>query len=306
MDSTRTDSAVSNGIAGRVVVVTGAGRGLGREHALLLAARGARVVVNDLPPGPDGDDAASSVVREIVGAGGEAVVSHADVSEFAGGEGLIQAALGAFGRVDGLVNNAGLLRDAILANVSEEDWDLSVRVNLTGHLAPSRAAVRHWREESKAGRTGRRAIVNTSSESGVFANVGQTSYAAAKAAIASLTELWAKELGRYGVRVNAIMPRARTRLTEQMMPDAESIDGFDLWAPANVSPFVAYLLGDECELSGFNFLAAGGRIQWARPWSLDPEWLLDRNGRWTVEDVTTAACKLGVPDLTWRDSGVVA
>ncbi len=296
---------------GKVIIITGAGRGLGREHALLLASEGARVVVNDLGAGPDGDGTDQSpalqVVEEIRSKEGEAVANGDDVSSWEGGERLVGAALTTFGRLDGLVNNAGVLRDSVLVNLTEEDWEISLRVNLRGHVAPTRAAARHWRQRAKSGTAVRAAVVNTSSESGVFANAGQSNYAAAKSGVACLTEVWAKELGRYGVRVNAILPRARTRLTEASIRPAQS-DGaatFDTWEPGNVSPVVGYLLSDACELTGQVFLVTGQIIQWARPWELDPHWRLEGSGRWSIADLTTAVAAVGAPDTTARDTGLV-
>ena len=202
---------------GRVTIVTGAGRGLGREHALLLASEGAAVVVNDLGGGTDGSGSdagpAGSVVEEIVAAGGSAVANTDDVSDWEGARRLVQQAVDQFGRLDVLINNAGILRDRMLVNLSEDEWDVVMRVNAKGHAAPLRHAAAYWREQAKEHGSVSAAVVNTSSPSGLFANVGQSNYGAAKMAVAGLTMIAAKELGRYGVRVNTIAPAARTRLT---------------------------------------------------------------------------------------------
>ena len=286
---------------GQVAIVTGAGRGLGREHALLLASQGARVVVNDLGGGHDGTGAsggpADEVVAEIRAAGGEAVAKGDDVSDAAGAGRIVQSALSAFGRLDFLINNAGIMRDGMLVNLDEADWDVVVKVNMKGTFLVTQAAGRHWREQSKAGETVRGAVVNTSSESGVFGNPGQANYAAAKAAVASLTQVAAKELGRYGVRVNAILPQARTRLTESAFGDALAGQegAFDRWDPANVSPFVVFLASPLCELSGEVFLVGGSRVQRIKPWEKDRDWKLDTEGRWSVEDLAKAVADAGVP-----------
>lgn len=284
-----------------VAIVTGAGRGIGREHALLLAAEGARVVVNDLGGAHDGTGAAAGpaedVAAEIRAAGGEAVANGDDVSDAAGASRIVQTALDSFGRVDVLVNNAGILRDGMLVNLAEPDWDLVVKVNQKGTFLVTQAAAKHWRERSKAGESVRAAVINTSSESGVFGNPGQANYAAAKAAVASLTQVAAKELQRYGVRVNAILPQARTRLTESAFGDAlAGKDGeFDRWDPANVSPFVVFLASPLCELSGEVFLVGGSRVQRIKPWEKDRDWKLDTKGRWTLDDLAKAVADAGVP-----------
>lgn len=286
---------------GLVAVVTGAGRGIGREHALLMAAEGARVVVNDLGGGEDGTGAASGpaqeVVEEIQAAGGEAVANGDDVADADGAGRIVQTAVDTFGRLDAVVNNAGVLRDRVLVNISDNDWDLVVKVNLRGTFLVTRAAAQYWREESKGGRQPRASVVNTSSESGVFGNPGQANYAAAKAAVASLTQVAAKELARYGVRVNAILPQARTRLTEGTFGDAMAPQEgkFDRWHPGNVSPFVTYLSSPGCEISGEVFVVGGSRVTRVKPWELDAEWKLTTDGRWTVDDLEKAVIEAGVP-----------
>lgn len=295
-------------LEGRVIAITGAGRGIGREHALFLAAHGARLVVNDLGGGTDGagSDAgpAQQLADEIHAAGGAAVANTDDVADSAGADRLVATAVEAFGSLHGLVNNAGILRDKTLVNMPDEDWDVSIRVNLRGTFAPTRAAARFWRDRAKAGDAVDAAVVTTSSESGVFANAGQSNYAAAKAGVAALTEVWHKELGRYGVRVNGILPRARTRLTEAIVGGPKEA-AFDRWDPANVSPFVAFLLSDACTFSGQVFLVAGGRVQRVAPWSLDPAWKLDNEGRWDLDGLASAVEAAGAPQNGERDTGAV-
>ena len=291
---------------GRVAVITGGGRGIGREHALLFAAEGASVVVNDLDGGAGGEGAPDSPARDvaaaIVASGGRAVAHASDVASADGAESLIATAVESFGRLDVLVNNAGILRDRPLVNMSDEDWDMSIHVNLRGHFMPLRAAARHWREVSKAGGAVEASVINTSSESGVFANATQANYASAKSAVATLTEIAAKELVRYGVRTNAILPRARTRLTDAIVPGAKP-DRFDKWDPANVSPFVAYLASSACAINGQVFLVGGDLVQRVAPWSLDPEWMLVGGQRWTVDDLSVAVYKIGLPENKGRLTG---
>ncbi len=235
---------------GRITIITGAGRGLGRAHALLMAQEGARVVVNDLDA--DGDGAAEQVVDEIRAAGGEAVANHDDVADWDGGQRLVAAAVEAYGGLDVLVNNAGILRDRALVNMTEEEWDEVTTVHLKGHFVPTRWAATYWREQSKAGTPRAASVVNTSSTSGLMGNPGQTNYGAAKAGVAAFSAIASQELGRYGVRTNCIAPAARTRLTEAApgLSDLVAAPGddarFDVWDPANVSPLVAYLATEDC------------------------------------------------------------
>ncbi|MER7107283.1 SDR family oxidoreductase [Streptomyces sp. NPDC000229] len=264
--------------AGRVVAVTGAGRGLGRAHALAFAAEGARVVVNDLGVGLDGTPAADSpaerVAEEIRGAGGEAVAHAGDIATSEGAASLVATALDAFGRLDTLVNNAGFLRDRMLVNLDEDDWDAVVRVHLKGHFLPLRYAAGHWRAETKAGRPPRARVVNTSSGAGLLGSVGQANYAAAKAGILALTLVAAAELARYGVQVNALAPAARTRMTERTFAAtmaAPRDDGFDAMAPENVSPLVVWLGSPACEgVTGRVFEAEAGRITVMEGWRPGP------------------------------------
>jgi NAD(P)-dependent dehydrogenase (short-subunit alcohol dehydrogenase family) len=271
---------------GRVAVVTGAGRGIGRGHALELGRQGARVVVNDLGSAIDGQGAdttaAQAVVDEIVACGGTAVANTDDVADWQGAERLIGCALDSFGRLDALVNNAGILRDRMLFNMSEDEWDAVIRVHLKGTFAPMRWAARHWRERVKAGEHVEARVVNTSSTSGLFANPGQGNYGAAKSGIATLSIIAAKELGRYGVTVNAIAPGARTRMTENLgrgaaIPPAEG--EWDPRAPDNVAPLVTWLASTEsADVTGRVFLVSGGRIAVAEPWGRGRS--VDRGARW--------------------------
>jgi NAD(P)-dependent dehydrogenase (short-subunit alcohol dehydrogenase family) len=290
---------------GLVAVVTGGGRGIGREHALLMAAEGASLVVNDLGGAGDGTGAeatpAQEVADEIVAAGGKAVASTHNVAVEDGAADIIGTGVDAFGKVDIVVNNAGILRDNVLINIGPEDWDAVVTVNLRGTYLVTRAAALHWRERSKAGETVTASVVNTASESGLFSNPGQANYAAAKSGVATLTQVAAKELQRYGVRANAILPRARTRLTEviggKRVDAIQPREGkFDKWHPANVSPFVAYLAGPRCQLSGEVFLVGGALVQRVKPWELDGEWSFKGEDRHTVESIAAHVEKLGLPN----------
>ncbi len=286
----------------QVAVVTGAGRGIGREHALLLAAEGAAVVVNDLGGAQDGTGSEAGPAQDVAGqiraAGGRAVANGDDVADAAGAQHIIETAISEFGRLDILVNNAGIIRDRMLVNLTDDDWDIVLRVNLRGTFVMTRAAANHWRDRSKAGEQVRAAVINTSSESGVFGNPGQANYAAAKAAVAALTQVAAKELARYGVRVNAILPQARTRLTESTFGEALAAkDGaFDRWDPANVPPFAAYLAGPQCPISGEVFVVGGSRVQRLRGWERDPGWKLQTEGRWTVAALEKAAEAAALPE----------
>lgn len=259
---------------GRVVIVTGAGRGLGRAHALAFAREGAKVVVNDLGVERDGtgggSDAAEQVVEEIRAMGGEAVSNGADVADWDAARNLVAAAIETFGRLDTLVCNAGFLRDRMLANMSEEEWDSVVRVHLKGHFAPARHAIEHWRERAKAGESPEARIVNTTSGAGLLGSIGQGNYAAAKAAIALLTIQQAAEWGRYGVRVNAIAPDARTRMTEGVFYDAEAPEGWDEKDPANASPLVVWLGSAACDVTGRVFEVTGGQLNVCDGWQHGP------------------------------------
>ncbi|MGW6636131.1 SDR family oxidoreductase [Streptomyces cyaneofuscatus] len=264
--------------AGRVVAVTGAGRGLGRAHALAFAAEGARVVVNDLGVGPGGDGGSAGparrVVEEIAAGGGEAVVHDGDIATTEGAASLVTTALDAFGRLDTLVNNAGFLRDRMLVNLDEDDWDAVMRVHLKGHFLPLKHAAAHWRGEAKAGRTPVARVINTSSGAGLLGSVGQGNYAAAKAGIVALTLVAAAELSRYGVHVNALAPAARTRMTEQAFAATMAAPGegqFDAMAPGNVSPLVVWLGSAASDgVTGRVFEAEAGRITVMEGWRPGP------------------------------------
>ncbi|MBT2528901.1 SDR family oxidoreductase [Streptomyces sp. ISL-99] len=285
--------------AGRVVVVTGAGRGLGRAHALAFAAEGAQVVVNDLGAGPDGAGAsagpAQRVVEEIAAAGGEAVAHGGDIATAGGAASLVATAVETFGRLDTLVNNAGFLRDRMLVNLDEDDWDAVVRVHLKGHFLPLKYAAVHWRAQAKAGREVAARVVNTSSGAGLLGSVGQGNYSAAKAGIVGLTLVAAQELGPYGVQVNAIAPAARTRMTEQTFAEtmaAPGTDGeFDAMAPENVSPLVVWLgSAASAGVTGRVFEAEAGRITVMEGWRPGPT--ADKGARWTPAEAGGAAARL--------------
>ena len=278
---------------GRVAIITGAGRGIGREHALLFAAEGAKVVVNDLGGGLDGSSATASpaeeVVAEINDMGGDAVANHDNIATWEGGERLIKTALDSFGELHVLVNNAGILRDRVLVNLSEEDWDSVINVHLKGHFVPTRHAATYWREQAKAGHPVKASIINTSSTSGLLGNVGQSNYGAAKAGIAAFTVIIAEELARYGVRANAIAPAARTRMTEStpglsdyvVKPTDAAV--FDVWDPANISPLVATLALEDCEANGQVFFVQGGTVRKFQNWTMTET--LEKHDRWEVAEL---------------------
>jgi NAD(P)-dependent dehydrogenase (short-subunit alcohol dehydrogenase family) len=283
---------------GKVAIVTGAGRGIGRDEALLLAAEGAAVVVNDLGSANDGQGAdaqpAHQVVSEIEAAGGRAVVDGSDISTWEGGEAVVQRALDAFGRLDILVCNAGIVRDRMVFNMSEEEWDAVIRVHLKGHMAPTRFATAYWREQAKAnGGTAGGRIVFTSSHVGLYGNVGQVNYGAAKAGIAGLGLAVAREMERYGVTVNVICPMARTRLVDQALlalTDTATGD-FDSMDPANIAPVVAYLGSDEAaHISGQFFGLTGGTVELLQGWSTGAT--IAKDGRWTVGELIARSTEL--------------
>ncbi|MHA4853994.1 MULTISPECIES: SDR family oxidoreductase [unclassified Rhodococcus (in: high G+C Gram-positive bacteria)] len=279
---------------GRVAIVTGAGRGIGREHALLFAREGAAVVVNDLGGANDGtgEDAgpAQQVVDEIVSCGGKAVANTDNVASWDGAEALVNQAVREFGRLDVLVNNAGILRDAFIAGMSESQWDAVIAVHLKGHAATLHHAAAYWKAQTKAGEAVNASVINTASASGTFMpNAGQGNYGAAKAGIAALTLVAADELERYGVRVNAIAPIARTRLTlatpgmgalfAEEVPEGE----FDAFSPANISPLVARLADADCKITGKVFAVQGGAISELAGWH-DVK-TIESDGPWTVADL---------------------
>jgi NAD(P)-dependent dehydrogenase (short-subunit alcohol dehydrogenase family) len=286
---------------GRVAIITGAGRGIGREHALLFASEGAKVVVNDLGGAIDGsgDDRtpAEQVVDEIKSMGGEAIANADNVADWDGGKRLIDSAIEAFGALHILVNNAGILRDRVLVNMTEEEWDSVITVHLKGHFVPTRHAAAYWREQSKEGKEVKASVINTSSTSGLLGNPGQTNYGAAKAGIAAFTIIAAQELSRYGVRVNAIAPAARTRMTESTPGLSEVVKppesgAFDVWDPANISPLVAYLATEHCPATGKVFFVQGGMVRLFQPWTMTET--IDKKDRWTVAELETAMAKLGI------------
>ncbi len=287
-------------LQGRVAIITGAGRGIGREHALLFAAEGAKVVVNDLGGANDGtgNDAtpAQEVVNEIKAMGGEAVANYDNVADWEGAQRMVNMAVETFGDLDILVNNAGILRDRVLVNMTEAEWDAVIAVHLKGHFAPSRWAAAYWREQHKAGVTKPRNIVHTSSTSGLFANPGQSNYGAAKTGIATFSQILAKELSRYNVKSNSIAPAARTRLTMatpglgDRIAEPENKSAFDEWDPANISPLVAYLSSAKCEFTGETFFVKGGEVTRIRSWERGES--IDQNDRWGVAELTVALNKM--------------
>jgi NAD(P)-dependent dehydrogenase (short-subunit alcohol dehydrogenase family) len=282
---------------GKVAIVTGAGRGIGRGEALLLAAEGAKVVVNDLGTEWDGvgkdDRPAQQVVDEIVAAGGEAVANYDDVASWDGARALIAQAVDTFGDLNVLVNNAGILRDKMAFNFDEDDWDSVIRVHLKGHFAPSRFAVEHWRAQGKAGKPVYGRIVNTSSESGLFGNAGQVNYAAAKAGIASMTIVLAREMKKYGVTVNAIAPRARTRMTTATFDGfgAPKEGEFDQWNPDNIAPTVAWLASPAAaDVTCQVLVVWADRVYLMQGWHLVNA--LEKGDRWTVKELSDRSDEL--------------
>jgi NAD(P)-dependent dehydrogenase (short-subunit alcohol dehydrogenase family) len=295
-----------NTLAGRVAIITGAGRGIGREHALLFAREGAKVVVNDLGGNKDGTGAdtapAQQVVDEIKASGGEAVANYDDVADWDGAQSLVKQAVDTFGDLHVLINNAGILRDRMLTNMSPEEWDDIMRVHLRGHFCPTRWAAAYWRDQSKAGQDVPRSVVTTSSTSGLFGNKGQTNYGAAKTGLATFAIIADAELSRYGVRVNAIAPAAATRLTANLRGDQQAEapseqDGHE-WTPmhpANISPFVAYLSTESCPIHGRVFFVQGGHIHLFKPFSIVDQ--IAKEGFWTVEELQSEAARFADVEL---------
>ena len=282
---------------GRVAIVTGAGRGIGREHALEFARQGAKVVVNDLGvsnSGQDGDESpAGEVVEMIRDMGGEAVANGADVADWKQAEALVQSAVEVFGGLDVVVNNAGFVRDRMFVSCEEEEWDAVIRVHLKGHFCVARHAAAYWRAKVKAGETVDARIINTSSGAGVLGSVGQSSYSSAKAGIATLTLVQAAELGRYGITANAICPIARTRMTEQAFGDSMKApdDGFNANDPANVSPFVTWLgSAESAGVTGRVWEVVGGQITVFD--GFRREQTVDHKKRWKAADIGPAVQKL--------------
>lgn len=282
-------------VDGRVVIVTGAGRGIGRAHALAFAREGAHVVVNDIGAALDGSGGSSGpaqqVVEEIEALGGKAVADTSDVADWQGAANLVATALEKFGRLDVLVNNAGFLRDRMLVNLGEDEWDAVIRVHLKGHFAMMRHAAGYWRGEAKAGRMPQARVINTSSGAGLLGSVGQGNYSAAKAGIAGLTIVAAEEFRRYGVTVNAIAPAARTRMTETTFDMAVPDSGFDENAPENVSPLVVWLGStDSAGVTGRMFEVDGGRVSIADGWRHGE--VVDKGDRWEPAELGPVVARL--------------
>lgn len=280
-------------LQGRVAVVTGAGRGLGREHALFLASQGARVVVNDLGADVQGEGSSLSparqVVEEIREAGGEAVVSSHDVSDWKQAGEMIRLAIDSFGDLHVLVNNAGILRDRTLANMTESEWDAVIRVHLKGHAAPSHHAADYWRSRAKSGHKVQASVIHTTSVAGLVGNFGQANYSAAKLGIVALSQVIVTEMGRYGVRSNAISPSARTRLSlttpgvEELLAAPSRPDRLDVFHPGNVSPLVGWLAEKDCSVTGQIFHVMGDKILMVSMPRV--ETVLEAGKRWTLEEL---------------------
>jgi NAD(P)-dependent dehydrogenase (short-subunit alcohol dehydrogenase family) len=271
--------------AGRVVLITGAGRGIGREHALAFVAEGASVIVSDV------DDSATGVAEEIIALGGQAIATTADITTWSGAQQIVEAAIAAFGHLDVVVNNAGILRDRMFVNMSEKEWDDVIDVHLKGSIAITRHAVDHWRARSKAGEQVNGRVIMTSSPSGLFGNIGQTNYGAAKAALAAVTVMLADELQRLDVTVNAIAPVALTRMTEELpgfaeaARQAEEATGFNPFDPANIAPLVVWLGSVESAgITGRVFTIMGGEIGVAETWVKGP--VITKQGRWLPSELT--------------------
>ena len=278
---------------GRVAVITGAAGGLGREYAALFAAEGARLVLNDIGAARDGSGNDPGVVRELVAeiaATGADVVGNAeDITTMEGAERVLAQALETYGVVHALVNSGGMLRDRMFVNMDVDEWDAIIRGHLRAHFCPSRVLASYWRDRSKAGDGVRASIVNTTSNAGRVAQPGQSNYAAAQAGIAGLTITLAQELARYGVRVNAISPAARTRMTTavpgmaEMVAPPASADQFDVYHPGNVAPVVAWLSTEHCPLNGGVLYAQGGEVRIVEGWHYTAT--LDHGRRWTVDEL---------------------
>ncbi len=274
-------------VDGRVVIVTGAGQGLGRAHALALGAHGAHVVVNDV------GDAAEQVAAQITQAGGSAISHAADVADWEASAGLIDATVARFGRLDALVNNAGIVRDRMLVSMTEAEWDAIARVNLKGHFCPLRHAAAYWREQAKTGTLPSARVINTSSGAGLMGSIGQGNYSAAKAGVAGLTIVAAAELARYGITVNALAPAARTPMTESVFAEAMRAPetGFDAMDPANVSPLVVWLASEHSGfVTGRMFEVEAGVVSIADGWQHGPR--RDKGDRWEPEELSDVVAEL--------------
>jgi len=282
---------------GKIAIVTGAARGVGRGHAMLLASEGAKVIVNDLGGEWDGTGKdsrpAQQTVDEIKAAGGEAAANYDDVADWQGGQNLINQAVETYGGLDILINNAGILRDRTVFNMTEEEWDAVIKVHLKGHFVPTRFATAYWRNKAKStGQPANGRVVFTSSEAGLFGNGGQANYAAAKAGIASFGIVVSREMKKYGVTANTIAPRARTRLTEGTFGEFKVEEGkFDSWNPDNIAPWVAYLCSDEAaHITGQTFIVGGGEVDLVQGWTVVNK--LERDARWTIDELVTASKEL--------------
>jgi NAD(P)-dependent dehydrogenase (short-subunit alcohol dehydrogenase family) len=282
---------------GKVAIVTGAARGVGRGHAMLLASEGAKVIVNDLGGEWDGtgkdNRPAQQTVDEIKAAGGEATANYDDVSDWQGGQNLINQAIETYGGLDILINNAGILRDRTVFNMTEEEWDAVIKVHLKGHFVPTRFATAYWRNKAKStGQPANGRVIFTSSEAGLFGNGGQANYAAAKAGIASFGIVVSREMKKYGVTANTIAPRARTRLTEGTFGEFKIEEGtFDSWNPDNIAPWVAYLCTDEAaHITGQTFIVGGGEIDLVQGWTIVNK--LAKDARWTIDELVAHSKEL--------------
>ena len=266
----------------RTVIITGAGGGLGRAYALAFGQAGANVVVNDIRI-----EAATEVAAEVIAAGGQALANQGDITSMAGAQSIVDAAVAAFGEVHVLVNNAGVLRDRMFVSLSEEDWDMVMKVHLKGHFCLANILGRRWRDAAKAGNKIDARIINTSSGAGLQGSIGQSNYSAAKGGIASLTLVQAAEMARYGVTVNGLAPAARTAMTESAMPDvvkAPADGSFDAWAPDNVAPLVVWLgSAESSHITGKLFESQGGRISMCDGWRTDAT--IDKGARWQPEEL---------------------
>lgn len=266
----------------RTVIITGAGGGLGRAYALAFGQAGANVVVNDIRM-----EAATQVANEVIAAGGQALANQGDITSMTGAQSIVDAAVAAFGEVHVLVNNAGVLRDRMFVSLSEEDWDMVMKVHLKGHFCLANILGRRWRDAAKAGNKIDARIINTSSGAGLQGSIGQSNYSAAKGGIASLTLVQAAEMARYGVTVNGLAPAARTAMTESAMPDvvkAPADGSFDAWAPDNVAPLVVWLgSAESSHITGKLFESQGGRISMCDGWRTDAT--IDKGARWQPEEL---------------------